>query len=63
MKTIKCSLIFNVEQKTNLDTEKITETTGTTFSGTEIHYFSTNLGYYTPAELINKFGSYSVKYN
>lgn len=58
----KCKLEFNVVQHSGLDLNNCTEHKGTTNGGKKIHYFTTNLGHWTPTELLAKFGTFQVIY-
>lgn len=60
--TTRCKLEFNVAHQSNLDSNNCTEHKGTTNGGKQIHYFTTNLGQWTPIELMNKFGTFQVIY-
>lgn len=58
MKTRKCTIIFNYVDRIIT----VVECKGTTSTGITIHYFDTNIGIWTPAELLYYFGNYEIIY-
>jgi hypothetical protein len=58
MNTYKCTIRFNSVDRILTGVERI----GTTSTGKKIHYFDTNIGIWTPTELLHYFGTYEITY-